>query len=41
MKHHTLPIYGTQGHPEAYTDEYPDGKRLIRNFALAAGVIAR
>ena len=40
MKHHTLPIYATQGHPEAYTDDYPDGKRLIRNFALATGVIS-
>jgi GMP synthase-like glutamine amidotransferase len=40
IKHRALPVYGTQGHPEAYTDEYPDGKRLIRNFALATGVIS-
>ncbi len=39
IKHRTLPIYGSQGHAEAYTDQYPDGKRLIRNFALATGVI--
>jgi GMP synthase-like glutamine amidotransferase len=39
MQHRKLPIYGTQGHPEAYTEQYPDGKRLIRNFALATGVI--
>ena len=41
MKHRTLPIYAAQGHPEAYTGENPDGKRLIRNFAVATGVIAR
>jgi GMP synthase (glutamine-hydrolysing) len=41
MKHHTFPIYSTQGHPEAYTDDYPDGKRLIRNFALAVGLIKK
>jgi GMP synthase-like glutamine amidotransferase len=41
MKHHTLPIYSTQGHPEAYTEEYPDGKRLIHNFALLTGLIER
>ncbi len=40
IKHRTLPIYGSQGHAEAYTDQYPDGKRMIRNFALATGVIA-
>ena len=39
IKHHTLPVYGSQGHAEAYTEGYPDGKRLIRNFAVATGVI--
>jgi len=39
MQHSELPIYGTQGHPEAYTEEHSDGKRLIRNFALATGII--
>ena len=40
IQHCTLPIYSTQGHPEAYTNDYPDGKRLIRNFAIATGVIS-
>jgi GMP synthase (glutamine-hydrolysing) len=37
MRHATRPIYGIQFHPEAYTDYYPDGRRLLENFfALAA-----
>jgi GMP synthase-like glutamine amidotransferase len=40
IKHRTLPVYATQGHPEAYTEEYPDGKRMLRNFAVATGVIS-
>jgi GMP synthase-like glutamine amidotransferase len=39
IQHRNIPIFSTQGHPEAYTGEYPDGKRLIRNFALATGII--
>lgn len=39
MRHRHLPIFSIQGHPEAYTSEYPDGKQFIRNFALATGVI--
>jgi GMP synthase-like glutamine amidotransferase len=39
IQHRDLPIYATQGHPEAYTAQYPDGKRLLRNFALATGII--
>lgn len=39
MQHRDIPIYGIQGHPEAYKAEYPDGKRFIRNFAVAAGII--
>ncbi len=39
MQHSQLPIYGIQGHPEAYTAEHPDGKRFIRNFAVATGLI--
>ena len=39
IQHRELPVYGTQGHPEAYTDDYPDGKRLLRNFAVATGII--
>jgi GMP synthase-like glutamine amidotransferase len=39
MQHRALPIVGIQGHPEAYTAEYPDGKRFIQNFARMAGLI--
>ena len=39
FKHRTLPVYGSQGHAEAYTEEYPDGKRILWNFAVATGVI--
>lgn len=34
-----LPVYSIQGHPEAYTEQYPDGKQFIRNFALMTGLI--
>lgn len=39
IEHQELPIVGIQGHPEAYTAQYPDGKRFIRNFALKTGLI--
>lgn len=39
MQHRDRPVFGIQGHPEAYTAEYPDGKRFIRNFALTAGIL--
>ena len=32
MKHKTRPLYGVQFHPERYTRENPDGKRVIGNF---------
>jgi GMP synthase-like glutamine amidotransferase len=32
IRHQTLPIYGTQFHPEASTADYPDGFQLLRNF---------
>lgn len=40
MQHKDLPIYGIQGHPEAFTDEHPDGKQFIRNFAVVTGLIS-
>ena len=40
MQHAEMPIFGTQGHPEAYTEQYPDGKQFIRNWAKATGLIA-
>jgi GMP synthase-like glutamine amidotransferase len=33
------PVYGTQFHPEHYTDEYPDGRKLLANFFKIAGII--
>lgn len=39
MQHQELPVFGIQGHPEAYTTEFPDGKQFIRNFAVTAGLI--
>jgi GMP synthase (glutamine-hydrolysing) len=30
--HHRAPIFGTQFHPEAYNESYPDGKRILENF---------
>jgi GMP synthase-like glutamine amidotransferase len=32
IRHQTLPVYGTQFHPEASTADHPDGFRLLRNF---------
>lgn len=40
MQHRRLPIVGIQGHPEAYTPEFPDGQRFIHNFAVMTGLIA-
>ncbi|MGI9595888.1 MAG: type 1 glutamine amidotransferase [Acidimicrobiales bacterium] len=31
-------LVGTQFHPEYYTDRFPDGERLIRNFLRWAGI---
>jgi GMP synthase (glutamine-hydrolysing) len=39
MQHRDVPVFGIQGHPEAYTAQYPDGKAFIRNFARTVGVI--
>ncbi|MGQ9729872.1 MAG: glutamine amidotransferase-related protein [Candidatus Zipacnadales bacterium] len=36
-RHQHKPLYGVQFHPEAYTDYYPDGKRLLENFFRLAG----
>lgn len=40
MAHETLPLAGTQFHPEYWTDEHPAGERLIANFCEWAGVTA-
>jgi GMP synthase (glutamine-hydrolysing) len=38
LAHETLPLAGTQFHPEWWTDEHPAGRRLIANFCSWAGV---
>jgi len=37
MRHATRPIYGVQFHPELYTDYYPHGRQILRNFFALAG----
>jgi len=32
MRHRSRPLYGTQFHPEKYSKQYPDGKRVLQNF---------
>ncbi len=32
MAHFTRPIFGTQFHPERYSDEHPDGRMILENF---------
>lgn len=32
MKHKSHRIYGTQFHPEAYTEPYPQGEVILKNF---------
>ncbi len=39
IQHQEMPVYGIQGHPEAYTGQYPDGRRFIHNWAVATGLI--
>lgn len=36
--HDTLPLVGTQFHPEYWTDEYPAGQQLIENFCQWVGL---
>jgi GMP synthase (glutamine-hydrolysing) len=38
LAHASLPLAGTQFHPEYWTDEHPAGRRLIANFCDWAGV---
>jgi GMP synthase-like glutamine amidotransferase len=33
------PWWGTQFHPEAWTDEHPAGRRILENFFRLAGII--
>ncbi|MCP5099222.1 MAG: hypothetical protein GY943_27025 [Chloroflexi bacterium] len=38
MVHRERPLFGTQFHPEAYDDQYGDGRQLIQNFLQLAGI---
>ncbi|MCA9838848.1 MAG: gamma-glutamyl-gamma-aminobutyrate hydrolase family protein [Trueperaceae bacterium] len=38
MVHESLPLMGTQFHPEYYTDEHPAGRILIENFMKWSGI---
>lgn len=40
LAHESLPLAGTQFHPEWWTDEHPAGRRLIANFCDWAGINA-
>jgi gamma-glutamyl-gamma-aminobutyrate hydrolase PuuD len=35
------PIYGTQFHPEMYDDCHPDGKKILQNFFVIAGIMSQ
>ena len=39
FRHKTRLLYGTQFHPENWTDYYPAGKTIIENFFKIAGLI--
>jgi anthranilate/para-aminobenzoate synthase component II len=38
MRHRSRLLYGTQFHPEAYADNYPHGRTILRNFFRLAGL---
>ncbi len=38
MRHRERPVYGTQFHPEGYTEDYPDGRGILENFFRLAEV---
>jgi anthranilate/para-aminobenzoate synthase component II len=35
MRHGSRPLVGLQFHPEDYTDRFPDGRTILRNFLRA------
>lgn len=39
LVHESLPLVGTQFHPEYWTDEHPAGRRMIANFCRWAGIL--
>jgi len=38
LRHRSRPLYGVQFHPERFTQKYPDGKTILRNFFRLAGI---
>jgi GMP synthase (glutamine-hydrolysing) len=38
IRNERRPVYGTQFHPESYSEEYPDGRRLLSNFFRICGL---
>ena len=38
IRHETRPVYGTEFHPEDYSEEHPDGKQLLSNFFRICGL---
>jgi GMP synthase (glutamine-hydrolysing) len=38
LKYRRKLLYTTQFHPEAYDDEYPDGRVILQNFFALAGI---
>jgi len=39
IKHREKRLYGTQFHPEAYSDKYQDGRIILQNFFRIAGIL--
>lgn len=39
FRHRERPVYGTQFHPERYSDEHPHGRQVLQNFFRAAGLL--
>jgi len=39
MRHAERPLYGAQFHAENWTDDYPDGEKIITNFFRIAGLV--
>lgn len=38
IRHETRPVYGTEFHPEGYSEEHSDGKQLLSNFFRICGL---
>ncbi len=38
IRHETRPVYGTQFHPEEYSEEHPAGKQVLSNFFRISGL---